>query len=281
MTLSEAEIDRLLGDDVGYGDLTTRLAGIAAAPGEIVFSARDALVLCGVEEAARMFARLGASVRFSAPTGLAASPGTVLLKAEGSAGALHAGWKACQILMEWASGVALATAKIVAAAETAAPGVRVVCTRKCVPYTKTLALKAVLAGGAEVHRLGLSETVMLFAEHRVFFPSPDDLKAIIARVRRVAPEQAVMMEVSSVAEALAAADAMADVIQLEKFSPEEIGAVVGGIVKRADGRPVIAAAGGINAQNAGLYAASGADVLVTSSPYYAKPADIQVRLTPR
>ncbi|TYO61677.1 hypothetical protein FXV83_37000 [Bradyrhizobium hipponense] len=39
-----------------------------------------------------------------------------------------------------------------------------------------------------------------------------------------------------------------------------------------------AAAGGINAGNAAAYAQAGADVLVTSSPYLAKPRDVQVRI---
>lgn len=45
-----------------------------------------------------------------------------------------------------------------------------------------------------------------------------------------------------------------------------------------DVRPIIAAAGGINAGNAPAYAASGADVLVTSSPYTARPRDVQVEI---
>jgi len=46
-----------------------------------------------------------------------------------------------------------------------------------------------------------------------------------------------------------------------------------------DGRPVIAAAGAINAHNAGDYAMAGADTLVTSALFYAKPVDIQVRIS--
>jgi molybdenum transport protein len=46
-----------------------------------------------------------------------------------------------------------------------------------------------------------------------------------------------------------------------------------------DGRPVIAAAGAINAQNAGDYAKAGVDTLVTSALFYAKPVDIQVRIS--
>jgi molybdenum transport protein len=45
-------------------------------------------------------------------------------------------------------------------------------------------------------------------------------------------------------------------------------------------RPTIAAAGGIHAGNVAAYARAGADVVVTSSPYLAKPRDVHVRLGP-
>lgn len=275
--LSDAEIDRLIEDDVPCGDLTTRLAGIGDVPGRIGFAARDALILCGGEEAARIFSRLGASVTFLAESGFAASQGAPLLQAEGRARCLFSGWKIAQTLMEWASGVATATGRIVDAARGAGRPVRVVCTRKTVPFTKKLALKAVLAGGGEPHRIGLSDSVLLFAEHRQFLDAPEDLAAAIAALRRKSPEQTIMLEVHAPREAHAAAAALADVIQLEKFAPDAVRAVVNAIAKQPDGRPVIAVAGGIDAQNAAAYAGAGADVLVTSQPYYAKPTDIQVR----
>jgi molybdenum transport protein len=182
--------------------------------------------------------------------------------------------------MEWASGIATLTDEIVAAARAKAPRIAVLCTRKSVPFTRQLSLKAVIAGGGEIHRLGLSDTIMLFGEHRAFLEQPTDLKTIIAKLKERAPERAVMVEVTSEAEAFAAAEAMADVIQLEKFVPAAVARVVQGIRKRIDGRPIIAAAGGVNAQNAGDYANAGVDTLVTSAPYYAKPLDIQVCIGP-
>lgn len=275
--LSDADIDRLIADDLPCGDLTTRLAGIGNVPARIVFSARDDSIVSGIDEAMRIFEKLGAKAVFSVDAGSVAPSGTRLLVAEGEAQALIAGWKIAQVLMEWASGIATATGRIVDAAKSVSPKVRVVCTRKTVPFTKALALKAVLAGGAEPHRVGLSDSILLFAEHRMFLDAADDLAAAIAALRARAPEQTIMLEVHSVAEALTAAAALADVIQLEKLAPAEVRAVADGIAKRPDGRPVIAVAGGINASNAAEYAASGADVLVTSAPYYAKPTDIQVR----
>lgn len=273
--LSEAEIDRLIAEDAPYGDLTTRLAGIGNLPAKITFCARDPLVVSGTEEAARLLAALGAELRFVAAPSTIATPGTLLLEAAGTVGALQAGWKAAQTLMEWACGVASATHAIVQAAREGSAHVRVVCTRKTVPFTKALALKSVLAGGGEPHRVGLSDSVMLFAEHRQFLATPDDLGAAIAMLRQAAPEKSVMVEVGSIAEALAAA--AADVIQVEKFSPQEVRQLVAGLVKRSDGRPIITAAGGIHAGNAAAYAAAGAEVLATSAPYAAKPTDIQVR----
>jgi molybdenum transport protein len=280
LRLSDAEIERLVDDDLRFGDLTTRALGIGSRPGRISFAARGDLVLCGADEASRLLARLGATVSFVAPTGSRMETGALLLQAEGSAAALHAGWKVAQTVMEWASGVATLTHRIVCAARLVAPRIAVLCTRKSLPFTRQLSLKAVLAGGGDIHRLGLSDTIMLFPEHRAFLETPADLRAAIAALRERAPERAVMVEVNTEAEALAAAEAMADVVQLEKFAPDAVRRVVQGIRKRLDGRPVIAAAGGITVENAGDYATAGADTLVTSAPFQAKPVDIQVRIIP-
>jgi molybdenum transport protein len=89
-----------------------------------------------------------------------------------------------------------------------------------------------------------------------------------------------MVEVKTEPDAISAALAGADVIQLEKFAPGAVKAVIDQLKKRADGRPIVAAAAGINEKNAAEYARAGADVLVTSAPYYAPPADIQVHFAP-
>ncbi len=69
----------------------------------------------------------------------------------------------------------------------------------------------------------------------------------------------------------------ADVIQTEKFKPEAVASLYQALTGEK-ARPLIAAAGGINADNAALYAAAGADILVTSAPYWGKPADVSVTI---
>jgi molybdenum transport protein len=127
-----------------------------------------------------------------------------------------------------------------------------------------------------MHRLGLSETILVFPEHRAFLAgeTPADMAA---RLRRAAPEKMLAIEVKTCADGLAAARAGFDVIPAEKFTTGEI-ARLAEALRALPKKPCLAAAGGIDAANAAAYAQAGAEVLVTSAPYLAPPRDVQVTL---
>jgi molybdenum transport protein len=275
--IGRAELERLLYDDAPHGDLTTQSLGIGAEPGLMRFTARRAMVLALVEEAAAILEIAGGQVEVFAGAGQSLAPGTAILQASGPAEALLRGWKVAQTLIEIWSGVATATRAIVDAARSAAPAISVACTRKNTPGVKNFAVSAIRAGGASMHRLGLSETVLVFPEHLTFLAG-EPLKAIESRLRQMAPEKKLVIEVGSVEDALEAAQAGFDVIQAEKFPP----AVLAELARRLASmprRPIIAAAGGVNSANAADYAMAGADVLVTSAPYHGAPCDVSVRFT--
>lgn len=266
--LSDPELARLLADDVPSGDLTTDALGIGGRTGRVDFLARQGMTVCGTEEAARMFELAGAQAEVLCVSGTSVQAGTPMLRASGSAACLHHAWKAAQILVEWASGIASSAAAIVAAAGE----VPVACTRKNAPGTKALSAKAVRTGGATMHRLGLSETLLVFAEHRLFLAETP--AETISRLRRRLPEKKIVVEVCNADDALIWAQAGADVLQLEKFTPEQ---VAQWRTTMADfPNLLLAAAGGINAGNAAASVAAGADLLVTSAPYAAPPRDVEV-----
>ena len=170
------------------------------------------------------------------------------------------------------------------------PDVQVAVTRKNFPGAKRLCLEAATCAGARVHRLGLSDSVLIFDQHRVFLrheprseagenaptPSPVDLLAArVPALRRALPEKILAAEVDTPEEAFILAKAGMDSIQCEKFSSTELAATVKQIrLMRPD--ILILAAGGIRSDNAADYAAAGADVLVTSWVYTGKPADIHI-----
>ncbi|WP_462330801.1 ModD protein [Thiohalocapsa halophila] len=271
--LSDHELHQLLAEDVPFGDLTTESLGITAAPGAIRFFARDPMTLCGVEEAVRMLELCGAEAQAHAVSGDDAPPQTLLLEARGSAGALHRAWKSAQTLMEWCSGMASRAAEIVTAARRGHPDALVAGTRKNVPGNRRLAVKAFKAGGAVMHRNGLSETLLIFAEHRQFLGDETPAETV-RRLHRLCPEKRVVVEVATPDEALAWAEA--DVLQLEKFPPEQVAEVAARLEEQGS-QAVVAAAGGVNAANAEAYARAGARLLVTTAPHLAPPRDVQVR----
>jgi len=268
-SLNDHHLQALLDDDAPCGDLTTQALGIGAQTAQLEFRARQPMTVCATEEAVRLFELAGAQAQLLVCSGALAAPGELLLQAQGPAAGLHRAWKTAQTLVDWASGIATATAAIV----TAANGVAVACTRKNVPGTKVLSVKAVRSGGGIMHRLGLSETLLVFAEHRLFLgESPDQT---IARLRQTQPEKKIVVEVSSLEEALRWTAAGCDVLQLEKFTPEAVAACRLALDGEPS-RPLLAAAGGVRADNAAAYVAAGANFLVTSAPYTAQPKDVQV-----
>jgi molybdenum transport protein len=275
--LSDHALQQLLAEDVPFGDLTSESLAITAKPGRVRFFARDPMRVCGVEEAVRLFQLCGAEAEAQTASGTEAAPETPLLEARGSAGALHQGWKTAQTLMEWCGGIASSAAAIVKAARRGDPNVIVAGTRKNVPGNRRLAVKAFKAGGAVMHRNGLSETLLIFAEHRLFLDHETPTETL-TRLRRQCPEKRVVVEVATPAEAVTWADA--DVLQLEKFTPEQVAETVAALDARGS-QAVIGAAGGINANNAEQYARAGARLLVTTAPHLAPPRDVQVRFATR
>ena len=276
LQLPRREIERLLQEDAPSGDLTTQALGLGARRGRLTMTAREPMIVAGLEIAAQLVKEEGAMVGLEQASGARVAVGETLLFAEGPASALHLSMKTATGVVETMSGIATATARLVAAAQAGDPETRVATTRKAFPGARRLSQIAVQIGGGLIHRHGLSETVLVFREHRVFAAhlSFDDLAA---RLRREAPEKKLAIEVDDGAEAEAAITAGFDIIQLEKMTPDEV-ARVAALAATRPAPPLIVAAGGVTPDNAGAYARAGAKLLVTSWPYAARPADVATRV---
>lgn len=276
--LPDSELERFIEEDLPYGDLTTHLLGIGQQRGTISFVTRHKTTVCCTEEAARLLEKCGCRIVGYTASGTFLEADRELLLAEGTAQALHAGWKMALNLLEYGSGIATRTARIVASARRANPRIAVVTTRKSFPGTKKLAIKAICAGGALPHRLGLSESVLVFRQHAVFMDEIAFLKQL-AELKVRAPETKLIVEAESADDAQRLALTGVDLIQLDKLQPHILKGLVRQI-RQVNSRVTLSAAGGINEQNAAEYAASGVDILVLSSVYFGKPADIAATITP-
>ena len=163
--VSDALLDQILTDDIPYGDATTALFGIEKIPGIVRCRPKAETTIAGVALAERLFARVGLQTTLFHEEGDTVAAGTVILEGRGPAGAIHAVYKTAQNILEYASGIATRTRQMVEEARAGNPLCRVAVTRKHFPGTKTLSLYAAMSGGAVVHRMGLSESVLVFDQH--------------------------------------------------------------------------------------------------------------------
>jgi len=172
--------------------------------------------------------------------------------------------------------VATRASRIRANARTARPDIVVACTRKHLPGAKDVMLKAITTAGCVPHRLGLSDSVLVFAQHRAFL-GREPAHRWVSRLRASQPGRKVVVEAESVDEAVLLSHAGVDIVQCDKLSPEQFAEVARAMADHPS-RPLLAATGGVDEANAGAYALAGADILVTSAPYAAPPLDVRVSM---
>ena len=269
-------IDQLISEDIPYIDLTSIALGIGDTPGRMSYFTREKCTLAGVAVARQVMAHLDCTVASSRSDGDELEAGETIMEVHGDASALHAAWKVCLNLFDHLSAVATKTRSMVDAAHAVNPRCEILTTRKSLLGAKDLLTEAVMVGGAFPHRLGLSETVLVFEHHIAFFGGFDDFLRRIPAIKARCVETKLFVEAEA-DRAAALARAGVDGIQLDKVAPDELGGLVRELKGLNPGVTLIAA-GGVNPQNVGAYAATGVDGLATTSPFTAKPIDMSVRI---
>lgn len=283
MRFSNARIDAFIEEDVPYIDLTCEVLGIRNQPGEMEYFTRESCVLAGTDIARRIMRNFDCEVLAFSEDGQLVSAGQTFFTVRGAAADLHAAWKVCLNVFDHLSAVATKTRSMVDEVHAVNPECEVLTTRKSMPGAKDLLTCAVMAGGAFPHRLGLSETVLVFEQHLSFFGGFNRFVEELPRIKARCVEKKLFVEADAqraIALARASSDGHGvDGIQLDKVPVSELAELVRRI-REIDPRITIIAAGGINPQNAGAYAACGVDGLATTAPFTAKPVDMSVRMKP-
>ncbi len=274
---ADETIERFIKEDVPYIDLTTLVLNIGQQKGKMQFASRDNAVICGTEEVKRIFSRLDIDLLRFVPSGTCVGQGEVFLEAQGAADSLHMAWKVSMNILEYSSGIATRTKKLVDKAKSVNPKIELVATRKIFPGTKELAIKAVVAGGGFPHRLGLSETVLIFKQHTAFLGGTEELLKRMEEIKAKACEKKIIVETECKEDAIRLSKAGVDGIQFDKIPPavlkecvEEIKTVNPGII--------LIGTGGIHEGNIEEYAGTGVDIISTTWVYFGKPVDIGVTM---
>ncbi len=279
--ISDARIDQLIAEDVPYIDLTTEILGIGGGRGRMEYFTREDCVVAGSSVVCRIAQRLGLSVAQALEDGRRAGAGDVLVTLEGEAAGLHMAWKVGQNMLDHLSAVATKTRAMVDAVRAENPRCEILTTRKSQPGAKDLLTLAVMAGGAWPHRLGTSETVLVFAQHQAFLGGFEGLLAALPQVRSRCVEKKLFVEADAEQALVLARGAdgrpLVDGIQFDKVPVDQLRTLVPQL-RAIDPRLTLIASGGINEANAAAFAATGVDGLATTAPFNAKPLDVGVRM---
>jgi molybdenum transport protein len=276
---TDKEIDDLLIEDIPYSDVTTSILRLENKPAKIQISTRESTVVCCTEEVMKIFNRTGIQTTLFTPSGEHLEKEVKFLEGEGLSGNLFAISRTVENLLRYASGIATRTRLLIEKAQEVNRDIIIVTTRKTIPGTRKIAIKAVKAGGATIHRLGLSESILVYKNHYNFLGGLENLEKRIREQKTQTGGKLITVEVETIGDALKIAKSGIDVIQLDKFSAGDIKKLKKEISKV---NPVVklAAARNIVLKNVQDYANSGADMLVTSWPYYGEPADMTVNILP-
>ncbi|MFT8315910.1 MAG: ModD protein [Clostridium sp.] len=276
--ISDETIDKFIKEDIPYIDLTTLVLNIGKEKGNIKFVSRENAVISGTEEIIRIFHKLNIQVKAQVESGKSVLPGQTVLEGEGYTESLHMAWKLSSNILEYCSGIATRTRNLVDAAKRINPKIELFTTRKIFPGTKELSIKAAIAGGAYPHRLGLSETILIFKQHMNFIGGVDGLISKFENIKSKACEKKIIVEVDSLEDAIKLGKAGVDGIQFDKIPPSELKHMVEEI-RNIDSSITLIGTGGINSGNVEEYAKTGVDAISTTWVYFGKPTDVGTIIT--
>ncbi|MDL0088193.1 hypothetical protein [Campylobacter gastrosuis] len=137
-------------------------------------------------------------------------------------------------------------------------------TRKHHPFAKELCVKAVIAGGGTIHRLGLFDSVLFFKNHTIVYENFAKFCEKIPVFKAKMPEKKIMVECEGLDEFYELLKHCPDVVVCDKFTPLMIDECLK-IRNDSFKNLIIAAAGGISLKNCDEFAKS--DIIITSAPY--------------
>lgn len=254
--LYEDVVRRALLEDLGRaGDVTTDAIAPPELAGRAVVVARAGGRVAGLEPALHAFRVLDPDCRIDVRLrdGSDAATGDAIARVTASARALLAAERTALNLLGRLSGIATVTRDVVKSLE--GLKTRVAGTRKTTPGLRALEKYAVRVGGGTAHRYGLDDAVLVKDNHVAL---AGGIAEAVLRVRRsVGHLVKVEVEVDTLAQLDDALAIGVDAVLLDNMDL----ATLREAVRRARGRAITEASGGIRPENAREVAETGVDLV--------------------
>jgi len=263
-----AIIDLALTEDRVWNDVTSHLVIPEDLEATATLIAKAHGVLAGIDVFAAIFRRVDTLLKIEPRLcdGARLKPGDTAAVVSGHARSILMAERTALNFLCHLSGVATETARYVE--RVAGLPVSIVDTRKTTPGQRLLEKHAVLCGGGQNHRLHLGDGILIKDNHIAALTRSG---ASLAKIVKKAKDEnktglKIEVEVSSLAQAVEAAEAGADMLLLDNMSVADMKATV----KKLKGRARFEASGGITLDNVRAVAQTGVDIIsigaLTHSP---------------
>ncbi|MFO0680084.1 MAG: carboxylating nicotinate-nucleotide diphosphorylase [Polyangiaceae bacterium] len=266
----ESIVVRALEEDVGSGDVTSEACIDPGTRALAKAVARDRVVVCGGDVFEHVMKRVdpGTEVTREVADGTTVPAGTVLWTARGFARSLLMAERVALNLTQRMCGIATTTRAYVDAID---PGsrTRITDTRKTMPGLRVLDRYAVRAGGAVNHRDDLGSAILIKDNH---VAACGGVRNAVLRAMERAPHTSVVeCEIDSLDQLEDAISAGARIVLLDNMDTPTVAEAV----KRANGRAILEASGGITLGRVTELSRAGVDAIsVGALTHSAKAADI-------
>lgn len=261
-----ALINTAFGEDLGAGDLTTRLTIPPDRRARAEISAKVSAVIAGIPLIRKVceIAGGGISVVERVADGAVVSAGDVLAILAGPAQTLLAIERVILNFLQHLSGIATLTARFVDAV--CPHRCRIVDTRKTTPGLRVLQKYAVRVGGGFNHRFRLDDGILIKNNH---ITAAGGITPAVAAARAGAPHGVkVEVECSTLDEVDEAVAAHAEILLLDNMSVDQMTEAV----RRVAGRAILEASGGVTLDNVRAIAATGVDIISIGALTHSAPA---------
>jgi nicotinate-nucleotide pyrophosphorylase (carboxylating) len=248
---------KFIDEDTPSGDVTSESI-IPEVTCRAVIRAEQDGVAAGLEEARTLFSHFGVDVRQETDDGMTVKAGDVLLALSGPAKKILLVERTALNIIGRMSGIATQTRTMADLVRAENPRCRVAGTRKTCPGLRVLDKKAIVLGGGDPHRSGLSDGVLIKDNHLVIVP----ISEAIGRAKAASAYRKIEIEVETAQDALAAARAGADILLFDNMTPENVRKTIGDLEGAGlRNRVTIELSGGITAGTIRQYAQTGADLI--------------------
>lgn len=243
-------------EDIGRaGDLTTDAIVPTGRRATTLIVARQQGTVAGLDMARLAFELIDPTIRMHVgrEDGAAVAPGDVIATLSGPARGILTAERVALNLMCRLSGIATATASVVAAIRDYKA--KIVCTRKTTPGLRAIEKYAVRVGGGGNHRFGLDDAVLIKDNHIAIAGGVTE--ALKRAKNNVGHLVKIELEVDTLDQLREALDQGVDAVLLDNMSPDTLREAVAMV----GGRAVTEASGRITPATAPAIASTGVDLI--------------------